>query len=110
MGILVANGTLPSGVQVSNVYMSFSDETIQVQSIPTANNFVFSTSYRVFADPSKVYGSNIRVPIRVIITQPEALSHPYTFLYQQLKTLYPDNTDWFENSTPTEPSMNNPLL
>lgn len=93
MGILVAQGTLPNGVQVSNVYMSFFQENIVIQSVPAANNFMITSSYRVFADPSKQQGSDIRVPLILVLSQDQVSSHPYTYLYAELKKLYPDSTD-----------------
>jgi hypothetical protein len=100
MGILVANGTLPNGIQVSNVYMSFCQENITTQSVPIANNFMVSACYRVFADPSRQKGSNIRIPIVIVLPQSDMESHPYTYLYAELKKLYPDSIDWTENAPP----------
>ena len=93
MGILVKNATLPGGIQVSNVYMSFFEESIIIQSIPVASNFMVSASYRVFADPSKTQGSNIRLPMVLVLSQRQAEKNPYTYLYTELKKLYPDSSD-----------------
>jgi len=100
MGILVTEGTLPSGIQVSNVYMSFADETVSVQSVPTANTFLVSVCYRVFADPSKASGTNIRIPMSVTLLESEIDASVYGKLYDKLKTDYPNSSDWQENSFP----------
>lgn len=100
MGILVIEGTLPSGIQVSNVYMSFSDETISVQSVPTANTFLVSGCYRVFADPSKSAGTNIRLPIQTVLSGTDINGSVYDKLYDKLKSDYPNNSEWHENSFP----------
>jgi len=102
MGILVANGTLPNGIQVSNVYMSFFQENIIIQSVPTANNFMITACYRVFSDPSKQQGSDIRVPLVLVLSHEQVSSHPYTYLYAELKKLYPDSTDWIDNYSPVK--------
>lgn len=100
MGILVTEGTLPSGIQVSNVYMSFAEETVSVQSVPTANTFLVSVCYRVFADPSKSSGTNIRVPMSIVISEQDIDASVYEKLYDKLKTNYPNSSDWHENSFP----------
>lgn len=98
MGILVTNGTLPNGIQVSNVYMSFFLESVVIQSNPLSNTFMISTSYRVFADPSKKQGSTIRFPIHVVMNHSDCVLNPYTYLYENLKTTYKNNTDWMDNT------------
>lgn len=108
MGIL-ASGTLPSGISVSNVYASFSDEIIMTRSIPNANTFAVSACYRVFSDPSKVNGSNIRAPIQVVLSNTQISDSVYSHLYAQLKTIFPDSTDYHENSVPAQ-SPNVPLM
>jgi hypothetical protein len=108
MGILVT-GTLPSGISVSNVYVSFADETIMTRSIPSANTFGVTACYRVFSDPSKVNGCNIRAPIQVVLSNSQIGDSIYGHLYAQLKTIFPDSTDYHENSVPAQ-SSNVPLL
>lgn len=93
MGILVSEGTLPSGVQVSNVYMSFRNEVVYI-SVGGGNKngettqWNINTHYRVFKDPAKTT-SDIRVPFCVFakdITRPV-----YAILYEQLECIYPDS-------------------
>ena len=109
MGILVSEGTLPSGVQVSNVYMSFAEETVGIQSVPTANTFLITACYRVFADPSKASGTNIRVPLSIVISGQDIDASIYGKLYDKLKTEYPNNLDSLDNNFTTA-STNTPLI
>lgn len=97
MGLFVYSGTLPSGVQVSNVYMSFNNENIVVQSISPVDNFMISASCNVFSDPYRTKPSDIKVPIVVTIKQVDMKIHPYYFLYRELKKLYPNSVDWIRN-------------
>ena len=90
MGIIVTNGTLPSGIPISNVYMSFSEEP--VYTVQQGENWRINSYYNVFSDPSKSGGSNIRVNL-VTTTSNIAEGSPYYFLYDALKNVYPNNID-----------------
>jgi hypothetical protein len=91
MGIIVVDGALPSGIPISNVYMSFSGEIVYLSAINSSNLYPINTSYKVFLDPTKTLGSNIRIPI---ITSTSNISQGiYDVLYQELKSIYPNNVD-----------------
>jgi hypothetical protein len=96
MGIL-ASGTLPSGVQVSNVYMSFCNETIYVKSNSDFNIFEYTTCYKVFADPTKAGGPAARIPLQFIVPNTAYDQSAFKIAYAHLKTLYPDSVDYFPN-------------
>ena len=92
MGILVPEANLPMGVTLSNVYMSFSGETIYVS--PRGKEFGeyrIHTWYRVYKDVSKDPDTNIRIPI--MVTVPDISRGVYTLLYEQLKMSYPGSED-----------------
>jgi len=90
MGIIVTDGTLPSGIPLTNVYMSFSGEPVYV--LKDGDVWKIHSYYSVFSDPSKSNGSNIRVNLTTT-TSNIAEGSPYYFLYCALKMLYPNNID-----------------
>jgi len=88
MGIIVPEATLPSGVVLSNVYMSFSGEPVYVS--PTGpNQCQIYSYYKVWTDVTKSRGSDIRI----LLTVPNVDSSVpvYTALYDALKNVYPGN-------------------
>jgi hypothetical protein len=90
MGITVPQATLPSGINVSNVYMSFANEVIYIS--PTSNSKnVINSYYNVYKDSTKTLGTNIRIPICVIVD--DISVSVYTLLYDNLKQTYPGSTD-----------------
>ena len=89
MGILVT-GNLPSGILVSNVYISFNEEPIYVSPTDTGMYRINST-YKVFTDPTKTQGSNIRIPITIQLN--DISPGIYSLLYEELKSIYPNNVD-----------------
>lgn len=88
MGLLVS-GNLPSGIPVSNVYMSFNGETVYVT--PRDGTYYVSSSYRVFNDQTKTPGTDMHIPIMTIVT--DISPGVYTLLYNELKNIYPDSQD-----------------
>ena len=104
MGILVASATLPSGVQVNNVYMSYNRETVHITPLlPSGTGFRVFTHYNVFGgnDQSKV--SNIRIIHDFNITESEIEDGIYFHLYDKLKLAYPGAVDKISAPIPTTP-------
>jgi hypothetical protein len=89
MGILVPEATLPMGITVSNVYMSFSGEVIYT--IPTSGQYRVNTYYKVYKDELKQPDTNIRIPINVQVS--DISVGVYTSLYENLKQIYPESVD-----------------
>ena len=88
MGIIVPEAILPSSnIAVSNVYMSFSGETVQVFKNPYTREYILGSNYRVFSNPD----TNIRESIAVPYTDLD--QGPFTVLYTALKELYPGSHD-----------------
>jgi hypothetical protein len=98
MGIL-ATGTLPSGVQLSNVYISFSDESIYVRPNDINGTIEYTICYKVFASPSKEGGYISRVPFQVAVPLEQDTKRAYDIVYDHLKTLWPDSTDVLEKKS-----------
>ena len=98
MGIF-ATGTLPSGVQVSNVYISFNDETIYVRP-GISGNIEYTTYYKVFADSSKQGDFFIRVPLFLSIPKEQDTKRVFDLIYDHIKTLWPGSTDVIETGDP----------
>jgi hypothetical protein len=91
MGILVSDGTLPSGIPVSNVYMSFSGEVIYILPNPACNNYTINTNYKVYKDETKQPGSDIRLTLSIQVNDINV--GVYTSLYENLKQIYPNSVD-----------------
>jgi hypothetical protein len=103
MGIFVPSATLPSGITVSNVYMSFTNEVVhtgQVSSAtdpltgkPDSNKYFVSSWCNVYAD-RKTAKSGVQSAIRFNVnTKVPSLTSSYEALYAYLKTVYPEATD-----------------
>ena len=92
MGITVPQATLPSGVQLNNVYMSFGCNMIQVTPRDSVSNIHAVTGvYSIYSDSTKENGTEIHIPI---LAETQDMSQSvYTILYNKLKTLYPGSTD-----------------
>ena len=100
MGILVEKGTLPSGIEVSNVFMTFRGEIIYVCKA-CRPKYIINSIYRVYTPSlsTSSMGSNesrivdIKVPIQV---QTNDISRGvYEYLYEELKRQYPLNKNMF---------------
>ena len=89
MGILVPEATLPMGITISNVYMSFSGEVIYT--CPRNGQYAVNTHYKVYKDDTKQPDTNIRIPLNVQVS--DISVGVYTTLYTALKNLYPGAED-----------------
>lgn len=90
MGLFVAQATLPSGIQVSNVYMSFNGETVYTSQCPM-NVWEITSSYRVYSDSAKSLPTNTRVSLSVRTSNTN--TNAYSELYLKLKETYPNSID-----------------
>ena len=99
MGIFVPSATLPSGITVSNVYMSFTGEvvyTAQIQPSPSVKGpykWRIQSNYKVFKDQisAKSGISNIRIDFATLVDTFD--KNPYDLLYAALKQKYPGSSD-----------------
>jgi hypothetical protein len=89
MGILVPEASLPMGITVSNVYMSFSGEVIYT--VPMSGQYNVNTYYNVYKDETKIPDTNIRISLAIQVS--DISVGVYTSLYENLKALYPGSTD-----------------
>lgn len=104
MGIIVPEAILPSSnIAVSNVYMSFSGEAVQTLKHPYTGEYVLSSNYRVFSNPTKQPGTNIMEPLMVPYSNLD--QGVFTVLYTALKDMYPGSEDSLVNYAP-EPTSN----
>jgi len=90
MGILVPEATLPSGITLSNVYMSFSGEAVFIGPTGPGRCQVYSY-YKVWPDVEKTKPSDIRILLTVQEADPSVSA--YTVLYDALKEQYPGSVD-----------------
>ena len=100
MGIFVTQGTLPGGVQVNNVYMSFTGEGVYVAQNGNST-WTISSSYTV-RNSKSVESSSIRVPITA--SAKSIITNPYNILYQALQKQYPNSVAVIEPSQQTKTS------
>jgi len=103
MGIFVPTATLPSGITVNNVYMSFTNEVLYVMQSPDMSCDLYQmTSYcNVFPSrkAAKQGGqSNIRFNVTTKVSN---LICGYQALYTELKNMYPNALDVIEPSQVT---------
>jgi hypothetical protein len=92
MGIIVPEAVLPSSnIAVSNVYMSFSGETVQIFKNPYTSEYILGSNYRVFSNPEKQPDTNIREPLMVPYSNLD--QGVFTVLYTALKEMYPGSED-----------------
>jgi hypothetical protein len=91
MGILVSDCVLPSGISVSNVYMSFDSEVVYVSPRGSDGIYSINANYKVFKDNTKQPGTNIRVSLSAQVS--DISVGVYTSLYKTLKQIYPDSVD-----------------
>ena len=98
MGIM-ASGTLPSGVQVNRVYMSFNNESVYVKSVPERGMYECTVCYKVFSDPTKAGGPAARIPIQIAVPETDFDQSVFKLIYAHHKSLYPQNVDYFPNET-----------
>jgi hypothetical protein len=92
MGILVTDGILPSGIPVSNVYMSFSGSLVYVEPKNSNDLYIVRAACKVFKDQkSKSLQPDITFQV---VNQVSAISvGVYTLLYENLKQIYPLSVD-----------------
>jgi len=91
MGILVSDCVLPSGISVSNVYMSFDSEVIYVSPKSLDGRYTITANYKVYKDETKQPDTNIRIPLNVQVS--DISVGVYTSLYENLKQIYPSSVD-----------------
>jgi hypothetical protein len=94
MGILVSEGILPSGIPVSNVYMSFGSEIVYVSPKNPDDLYTINTYYKVYKDETKALNTDIRIPFSVEVNDMSV--GIFHFLYEKLKGFYPNSTDVIE--------------
>ena len=96
MGILVPQATLPSGIVLSNVYMTFTGEVLYVTKLQTGM-YLIRCFYRVYKDyASRSQQPNVRIEASVSVQDPN--DNPFKMLYDALKAQYPGATDVLEPS------------
>ena len=105
MGIFVPTATIPSGIQLSNVYISLTNEAVNITQmnkltgdilLPNAN-YQVNSNYVIYPDrkTAKIQGlSPIRIPIGVRTV--EYPSNPHQVIYNTLKQMYSNVQDVYE--------------
>jgi hypothetical protein len=90
MGIFVRQGILPSGLSISNVYISFSGQPVHIFPIENSK-YVIASTYLVFKDKSKSLASETRYILEFPVT--DINQNVYNLLYCELKKIYPNSFD-----------------
>lgn len=88
MGLYVNNGVLPGGVQVNNVYMTFSDFPVYI--MPKGKGqYDIRGFYTVYPSETNRQIRDTNIEFTATVTDVSAPLH--SMLYAQLKVLYPDS-------------------
>jgi hypothetical protein len=91
MGILVTDGILPSGIPISNVYMSFSGSVMYVEP-KREDTYHVRAICKAFKDSStKPVNPDITFSVETQVTNID--SGVYSILYAQLKDMFPNSID-----------------
>ena len=91
MGIFVPEAVLPSGILISNVYMSFSGSLVYIEP-KNVNDVYFVRAFcKVFKDQTKSLEPDIT--FQVITTATDINLGVYDYLYEKLKELFPGSVD-----------------
>jgi hypothetical protein len=91
MGIFVSDGVLPSGIPISNVYMSFSGSIVYIEPKSPDNMYILRTTCRVFKDQTKTLNSDINFIISTSVS--DVSTCVFKCLYEKLKTIFPNSED-----------------
>jgi hypothetical protein len=91
MGLLVNNGTLPGGIEVSNIYMTFSDFPVYIMPKGKGQYDIrgFYSVYPSESAPRTTRDTSIELTAPVT----DVSGSLHSMLYAQLKSLYPDSTN-----------------
>lgn len=92
MGILVTEGVLPSGIPISNVYMSFSGSLVYIEPKNPDDRYIVRSFCKVFKD----YQSKTSLPditFQVILQVSDINTGVYNCLYTELKQMFPNSKD-----------------
>ena len=99
MGLInLDNYVCSNGVQKTNTYISFANETLYVRQMPVdaQKNYTVSANYRVFWDEA-ARDNNLSFidlkSVNVIIPSAMLNSNMYECLYEELKKIYPNTED-----------------
>jgi len=92
MGIFVSEGVLPSGIPISNVYMSFSGSMVYVE--PKYQNYIYNVRAfcKVFKDQESK-SSQPDITFQVVNYVSDINVGVFTVLYEKLKEMFPNNID-----------------
>lgn len=97
MGIILTDVyTLPSGIELSNAYVSFFQEQLflQPQNFPDiGQGFMVNSCYRVYKDKTAREEIKDVVEKGAIMNTTSSLSDAYTQLYTALKLKFPNSID-----------------
>jgi len=92
MGIFVSDGVLPSGIPISNVYMSFSGSLVYVEPRYSNDLYTVRAFCKVFRDQDSK-SSQPDITFQVANQVSDISVGVYTTLYTALKDLYPGAED-----------------
>lgn len=88
MGLLVNSATLPCGVTLSNVYMTFSDFPVYL--MPKGNGqYIARGTYSVYSSQERRSARETSVDVNFIVKDVTPSLH--VILYNQLRLEYPDS-------------------
>jgi hypothetical protein len=92
MGIFVSEGVLPSGIPISNVYMSFSGSMVYVEPKYPNDLYTVRSTCKVFRDQESK-SSQPDITFQVVNQVNDINVGAFTCLYEKLKEMFPNNID-----------------
>lgn len=92
MGIFVSDGVLPSGIPISNVYMSFSGSLVYVEPRYSNDLYTVRAFCKVFRDQDSK-SSQPDITFQVANQVSDISVGVFTCLYEKLKEMFPNNID-----------------
>ena len=95
MGIFVSEGVLPSGVPISNVYMSFSGSLVYVEPKDPNGLYFMRSTCKAFKDQaSKSHLSDVSFQVAAQVSEVSIGGKcVYEWLYDKLKDMFPGSQD-----------------
>jgi|688.fasta_scaffold814555_2 hypothetical protein len=92
MGVFVSDGVLPSGIPISNVYMSFSGSMVYVEPKNPNDLYTVRAFCKVFKDQESKT-SQPDITFQVVNQVSDISVSVFQSLYETLKQIYPDSVD-----------------
>jgi hypothetical protein len=100
MGIFVSEGVLPSGIPVSNVYMSFSGSIVYIEARNPSDMYIVRSFCKVFKDQESKLITQPDITFQVVVSVSNVNIGVFTCLYEKLKGMFPASENVIDIAAP----------